>query len=799
MNIVPAALPESPIPVPRRRGRPPNSQRFSPQQSSSFASASASNSRKRQRTGEDDGSFEHPPTATNTNAVCEVEESVEQINDKEASSDTGDEYGAFKIASTLHFNEQLALRQQSDWAHNQQKETKIYLEHQKEYKNWCCEQQYPDEFVNDTRMLVFLKHIQSRGLKARGRKSSNTFQRRTTRSIARKITVIERRDKEGEVIYWHPDYEALMNEHKQNFSKDKAARLDDAGLEDITMRVGKTQWRSLTLGLLENKKFIELATLHVDKQAVARHQLARDWHWKDAFLYTLERESVTGGDVVILVGRTNESKTNHFQRAEHFAFFRHKDVMSCAWGWIVELQARGLYSEIAGKTWQKPEVSKRELFYKEKVLGNPTYGKMYKALDEQMKSSGIISKKKAHLSRVSGNMQMLNRSIDPGAMSLATRNRLDSQLACYQFSTYNCLRELTKVPDELLKLAFDFLDDEEAKVNANIESGHYEQFYGSETAISEMDYIRVMRHQQSMLFQDMAEKMDNVEYMTAVGENDPFLNCFLFDNDAFKHEGVQQRTAIMEGVLDANEKLDSLSTEVRSNNAAILRLDCHMAAVLQEQRLIRDEYLRVQALTTSSHATSFMAQAAASMNHAVALNQTAMFVGSMVDQTPMQTAEVLQRVIPTATMPPLATAMTPLATAPQPAVPILPNEPIPVGTAAAMAPSTTAAPPAAVDGDPNIYHFFQLTKGSKISQCFHEFETGLCGKQSVLSIEKEHGVKWRQWMEGGKRINRKTKVYTTRLTIYKYIKKVAKDRFGECCGAAEGAGCVCEGKLQERN
>ncbi|KAI9327689.1 hypothetical protein BDR26DRAFT_952534 [Obelidium mucronatum] len=349
------------------------------------------------------------------------------------------------------------------------------------------------------------------------------------------------------------------------------------------MRVDKTQWRSLTLGLLENKKFIELAMLHVDKQAVARHQLARDWHWKDAFLYTLERESVTGGDVVILVGRTNESKTNHFQRAEHFAFFRHKDVMSCAWGWIVELQlkksnqpqrrtvqpqrrtlqARGLYSEIAGKTWQKPEVSKRELFYKEKVLGNPTYGKMYKALDEQMKSSGIISK-----------------------------------------------------------------------------------FYGSETAISEMDYIRVMRHQQSMLFQDMAEKMDNAEYMTAVGENNPFLNCFLFDNDAFKayresarqsrasfgindshhaqieravplvatairqsqHEGVQQRTAIMEGVLDANEKLDSLSTEVRSNNAAILRLDCHMAAVSQEKHLIRDEYLVTFFLYLICHTNGFLSK-----------------------------------------------------------------------------------------------------------------------------------------------------------------------------------------------
>ncbi|KAI9352801.1 hypothetical protein BDR26DRAFT_205070 [Obelidium mucronatum] len=326
-----------------------------------------------------------------------------------------------------------------------------------------------------------------------------------------------------------------------------------------------------------------------------------------------------------------------------------------------------------------------------------------------------------------------------------------------------------------------------------------------------------MRHQQSMLFQDMAEKMDNAEYMSAVGENDTFLNCFLFDNDAFRayresarqarasfgindshhaqieravplvatairqsqHEGVQQRTAIMEGILDANEKLDSLSVEVRSNNAAIMRLDCHMAEVSQEQRLIRDEYLRVQALTTSSHASSFMAQAAASMNHAVALNQTAIFVGSMVDRTPEQTAEIFERVTPPSTVYPLAPTMAPLPTAPLPTAAlrptgsVLPNERSPAapmamapptagaptaGAPAAAAPAAAAPSAAAIDGDPNIYHFFKLTKGNEISQCFHEFETGICGKPSVISVEKEHGVKWRQWMEGGKRINRKTKV-----------------------------------------
>ncbi|KAI9352800.1 hypothetical protein BDR26DRAFT_204960 [Obelidium mucronatum] len=443
MNPAAAVLQTSPEQVqPRRRGRPSNSQRFG--NSPGFTSVSTSSSRKRKRTTSDVNthSLGHGQnTSSSNNEIANAESNPGEYvpplieEEEENESDGEDEYGDDEVAARLHFNEQLALREQSDWAHNQQKGTKIYLEHQKEYKTWCHEQQYQDEYVNENRLLVFLKTIQNRGLKTRGRKSVNSFQRRTTRSIAGKITTIERRDKNGKVIYRHPDYDAIVNgrsdrtlshhsikvvvnalvhlyfwqttdmpknphpyprgptissflkEHKQNYSRNKAARLDDAGLEDITMRVGKKDWEKLTLGLLAQKKFTELATLHVDKQAVARHQLARDWHWKDAFLYTLERESVTGGDVVILVGRTNESKTNHFQRAEHFAFFRHRDVMSCAWGWIVELQARGMYSEIAGNTWQEPEVSKRELFYKEKVLGNPTYSKMYKTLDELMKTS----------------------------------------------------------------------------------------------------------------------------------------------------------------------------------------------------------------------------------------------------------------------------------------------------------------------------------------------------------------------------------------------------------------------------
>ncbi|KAI8619312.1 hypothetical protein BC830DRAFT_1078635 [Chytriomyces sp. MP71] len=113
------------------------------------------------------------------------------------------------------------------------------------------------------------------------------------------------------------------------------------------------------------KKFMELTTLHIDKLAVAHQQL-------------LEEERVNGQPVTILGGRAKVSKTNHYERAEHFAFFYAKNVLEWGWGWCVE------------------------------------------------------EKKGYKLSE--GNMEMFTQNIDPPCMKLAACNGLDSQQACYSFS-----------------------------------------------------------------------------------------------------------------------------------------------------------------------------------------------------------------------------------------------------------------------------------------------------------------------------------------------------------------------------
>ncbi|KAI8827638.1 hypothetical protein BJ741DRAFT_22226 [Chytriomyces cf. hyalinus JEL632] len=294
--------------------------------------------------------------------------------------------------------------------------------------SWCEIQGYPETFVNESRLLQFLQHLETRPLKKRGRKSAQDHQKRTTRKRNGEVVVLERRDKAGNIIFRRPDYTNLMNDsptnntlshhsikvyvnalvnlyfwqtvnlndqnaknsfpyprgpsiksfvqqHKEEHEKRKTSSLDGEELEDMPVHLYDTKWTELAMSLLKSKKFAGLATLWIDKQTVERHQPARDWHLKDMFLNTLQNESVTDAPVKILVGR-RLTKTNRNGPLEHFGLFRSKNVLECAWGWLVESMAQGYSVGIEVRVWAPPEVSNRAVFYKVKVLHDPKYVSM---------------------------------------------------------------------------------------------------------------------------------------------------------------------------------------------------------------------------------------------------------------------------------------------------------------------------------------------------------------------------------------------------------------------------------------
>ncbi|KAJ3003078.1 UNVERIFIED_CONTAM: hypothetical protein HDU68_005886, partial [Siphonaria sp. JEL0065] len=175
------------------------------------------------------------------------------------------------------------------------------------------------------------------------------------------------------------------------------------------------------------------------------------------------------------------------------------------------------------------------------------------------------------------------------------------------------------------------------------------------------------------------------EYMTAVGEDDPFLNCSLFNNDEFRafrksariarnsfgidnshhaqieravplvatairqiqHEGVQQRVSIMEGIMNLTGKLDNLIATNQSLDSGFLRIDRGLQQVVHDQRVFRNDVLHAHVLTTNSQVTGHMAQASASWNQANVMNQTALLVSSMMNQPGQQ---IIQPLDPQATL-----------------------------------------------------------------------------------------------------------------------------------------------------
>ncbi|TPX52171.1 hypothetical protein CcCBS67573_g09922 [Chytriomyces confervae] len=521
---------------PRTRGRPSGVQLLNLPQSSAVERSEAQRHQITSSNSPSSGSLQHAngapvsllqhanavPARGRSNGSNDLEESNHQNNGTDAEEEFEDANASFTEANDQglgiefadeeqrarnQYLEHQALRAQADWAHNSQDGTRIYAEPQKEYKSWCETQGYPETFVTESRLLRFLKHLETRPLKKRGRKSTQDYQMRTTRKINGEVVLLECRNKAGDIVFRHEDYDNLTNnatanilshhsikvylnalvhlyfwqtvdvtdqepkplptrtqyqklllKHKEDHERRKATSSDDAGLDNMALRIDDAKWMQLAMRMLKSKKLVE-------------------------------EESITRGPVEILIGRSKVSKTNHYERAEHFGFFRSKNVLECSWGWQVEIMARGYSVGIDGRIWTTPDVSNRDTFYQVKVLHDPKYGSMYKAVCKAMEEIGLHS-----------------------------------------------------------------------KVTELLESGHYA------TAIAESDYLAVMTRNREILVQDMAGKMDDATYMAAIGNHDSFLNCLLFDNDDFRAYRIaaHEKRAALSAELTRSQELERAVPEVVS-------------------------------------------------------------------------------------------------------------------------------------------------------------------------------------------------------------------------------------------
>jgi hypothetical protein len=100
---------------------------------------------------------------------------------------------------------------------------------------------------------------------------------------------------------------------------------------------------------------------------------------------------------------------------------------------------------------------------------------------------------------------------------------------------------------------------------------------------------------------------------------------------------------------------------------------------------------------------------------------------------------------------------------------------VPLQSASApLSTNVVASTDSRIGNDPQLYTFFELTKGHEIMLFHKEFETGLNGKPSLNSIEAQHGTTWRTWKGiDGKPVNRLTKTFIFRKRVYEKVKSLA--------------------------
>ncbi|KAJ3010608.1 UNVERIFIED_CONTAM: hypothetical protein HDU68_002052 [Siphonaria sp. JEL0065] len=137
--------------------------------------------------------------------------------------------------------------------------------------------------------------------------------------------------------------------------------------------------------------------------------------------------------------------------------------------------------------------------------------------------------------------------------------------------TYNCLRELTEVPQELMDLSFVFVDDEEAKVEEQLEN---RKEYDSETAILEIDFcndwiakFRVIHNVMTVVFenQDYAKVMKDSYFGTEL----PQKGLLLENMNGVMHPSQPNYLAMISGsthrvFYDFN--VDISAVDIRNND-----------------------------------------------------------------------------------------------------------------------------------------------------------------------------------------------------------------------------------------
>ncbi|KAI8838602.1 hypothetical protein BJ741DRAFT_681585, partial [Chytriomyces cf. hyalinus JEL632] len=176
-----------------------------------------------------------------------------------------------EIRARNQYLEYQVLRAQADWAHSSQDTTKIYAKPQKEYqcRNKASDIVYHHPDKSNLATAISKNILSHHSIKVYMNALVHLFFWQT-------VDVSNQNSKNPHPYLRGPSIKSFLLKHKEEHEKCKATCSDDAGLDDMALRIDDAKWMELAMSMLKSKKLVEVATLWLDKQAVWWHQLARD-------------------------------------------------------------------------------------------------------------------------------------------------------------------------------------------------------------------------------------------------------------------------------------------------------------------------------------------------------------------------------------------------------------------------------------------------------------------------------------------------------------------------------------------
>ena len=678
----------------------------------------------------------------------------------------------------------------------------VYLPKQKEFGDFCREQQFRDgETVTEKKLLLFLnKKVIGRPLKRRSQKAApgvdlaNThINSRTVKTYVTAITDLwQQQHNQGENDHPSPREHLVANlvstvqadeavRNRLSYADKGQGTILDGYTEDELRNIVRTLWARSTQSPDNAEQHLRTVTdLLLGHYMLSRGESRREAEISDLFTLEFPGEGPTPCMPLIFVSRSG--KTNQHGRVETSGAFRSRDPELCLLG------ALGFYFLLrwgfrSGESM--PDFESRQEWYYVKVLkaSDPVKQMAYSTqlawINRAYEWAGVVTAKKTHANRSSGAKIAELKGVSESQIRRAGHWNTDQMTGCYlntlprqfmrvlaghpeKIGSFFVARAVPP-PPELLSLVWPELD----RWSRGPDGRRPTDIAGNGT-LNLMFYLREVVLQDSAILRDRHPVWNHPVFQHP--QYQPFARLVLErsagqgpepDRYALIDRALPELTGhiVTAAEQQAGARADLASLRQETANIVISETASSRAAVEAKIAAVEAKVAEVEAKVEAS-------QAAVEAKVAACRADISSLKGQLSDTLQAQ-AFMLPAALRPGVPPPFA------------AGPLLPHPPPPAAAVpppvAADIPPLAAVPPPlilppatpAAEAPPQR----RMNRGTNsVDVLWREWTTGLNGQPSISELDERWGSRWRAGRQS------EVEWYSTRREVIREIRRISQSR-----------------------